>query len=190
MWKNFRNRKKAEMQLRHMMTTDWTCSSCKEIHSGLFDLAAFAPDFWSGEEIYAPNKDVKLDGDFLSEDFCVIDGNSFFVRCVLQFPIKNFDHNFGFGVWSSLSKDNFKRYLEGFDDGNYEPQTTWSSWFSNRIKGIDDVVKQECWVVPQSDRKRPLIYLMDDDHPVSIAQEHGMAAEWLLEIFAANGHST
>jgi len=94
-------RKKAKAKLQQITASDWKCSSCDQVHSGLFDLAAFNPDFWTGEKAYAPNSKLTLEGDFLSEDFCVIEGENFFVRCVLEFPIKGFDLTFGFGVWST-----------------------------------------------------------------------------------------
>ena len=189
MLKDLIERKKAKETFKQIRNSKWLCISCEETHEGLFDLAAFNPDFWNGEKAYAPNNHVTLDGNFLSEDFCVINGENFFVRCVLDFPIKGFDIQFGFGVWSSLSKINFKKYLDEFDNGNFEDGIYWSSWFSNRIKGIENIVKQKCWVNPQSGRKRPLIYFMDDKHPVSLAQQKGMEPKWLLDIYAANGHS-
>ena len=88
MWNKYINRKRAINRVSKMLTETWMCSSCDEEHSGLFDLAAFAPDFWNNDKIYSPNSDVRLDGDFLSEDFCVIDGESFFVRGILELPIR------------------------------------------------------------------------------------------------------
>ena len=189
MWSKYRNSKRAEKQLSKMLTEDWKCSSCEENHSGLFDLAAFAPDFWDREEVYSPNSEVRLDGDFLSEDFCIIDGESFFVRSILELPTRKQAYKFGFGVWSTLSKENFEKYLDGFNDGNFEEGTSWTGWFSTQIKGIENTLRQECWVFPQKGRQRPLIRFMDEQHPVSLAQMNGLEAELLLEIYAANGHS-
>ena len=189
MIKNFLEKQSAKSKLKQIMTGEWKCKSCEDLHSGLFDLAAFKPDFWNGAETYALNKDVTLKGDFLSEDFCVINGESFFVRCVLEFPIKGFDERFGFGVWSTLSKTNFEKYINEFDSGNFDDETFWSSWFSNSLNGIENTIKQKCWVHPLKGRQRPLIYFMDKEHPVTIAQENGIEPKWLLDIIAANGHS-
>jgi len=188
-WNKYQNRKVAETQLNQMLNAEWVCSSCSEKHNGLFDLAAFAPDFWEGEENYSTNSEVRLEGNFLSEDFCVIDGESFFVRSVLDFPIKKHKCRFGFGVWSTLSKTNFQKYIDGFDAGSFPTDTQWTEWFSNQIKGIENTIRQECWVIPQINRQRPLIKFMDEEHPVSVAQTKGLDAEWLLEIYAANGHA-
>lgn len=172
-----------------MLSEDWQCSSCEEKHTGLFDLATFAPDFWNGEEVYSPNSELRLTGNFLSEDFCVIDSESFFVRSVLILPIKKPAYKFGFGVWSTLSKENFEKYIDGFDNGDFDDGTSWTGWFSTQIKGIENTIRQECWVSPQKGRQRPLIQFMDQQHPVSIAQKEGLEAGQLLEIYRANGHN-
>ena len=190
MWKKYKAAKDAEKQLRQMIDSDWKCVSCEETHSGIFDLAAFAPDYWRDEEVYAPNSEIQLEGNFLSEDFCVIDGEHFFVRCVLVLPIKNLDHDFGFGMWASLSKSNFQKYIDGFDAGDFELETFWSSWFSNQIKGLDNVIQQKCWVAPQTGKQRPLVYFMEADHAGYIAQQDGLEPQQLIDIFTANGHST
>jgi hypothetical protein len=75
----------------------------------------------------------RMDGDFLSEDFCIIGGDSFFVRGVLEIPVHGLAEKFGFGSWSSLSRPNFDLYVERFDDGDYAGLGPWSGWFSNRL---------------------------------------------------------
>jgi hypothetical protein len=115
----------------------------------MFDVAAFAPDFWDGAEVYEPNSALRLDGDFLSEDFCIIGGESFFIRGVLEIPVRGVAEKFGFGSWSTLSKANFELYVERFDEGEYPGLGPWTGWFSNRIPGFADTLKQPCWVHPQ-----------------------------------------
>jgi len=96
----------------------------------LIDLAAFAPDPWQGGEVREENSAIHLDGDFLSEDFCVMDGRYFFVRAVLEIPVQGFTQPFGFGCWSTLSRENFEKYIGGFDDGDFADQGPWTGWLS------------------------------------------------------------
>ncbi|MEL6257991.1 MAG: DUF2199 domain-containing protein [Pseudomonadota bacterium] len=187
MWgKNSRNRK-ALRQLEAMMS-DWECVSCGETHSGVFDLAAFAPDYWRGEKLYEPNSALRFGDDFLSEDFCIIGGENFFIRGVALVPVDGLPEPFGFGAWSSLSRQSFDQYIEGFDQGRYESSLGWFGWFSNRFLTFDDTLNQACDVSPRQDRQRPTFLFQNEQHEFGRAQRDGIPAERLLEIFEAYGH--
>ena len=84
---------KAKATLKVMAEGSWNCSKCDKEHTGLFDLAFFKPDAWEGPEEYASNSDLSLDGNFLSEDFCIINGENFLIRCVLMIPIYGLDES-------------------------------------------------------------------------------------------------
>jgi len=155
----------------------------------MFDLGAAAPDQWGTVESVEPNSALRLDGDFLSEDFCVLGGAHFLVRCVFDIPVHGMAEKFGFGCWSTLSRENFELYVEGFDDGVYAGAGPWFGWFSNSLRGFEETLNQRCWVHPQLDRQRPAIELEDSDHQLARAQKEGITPERLLEMYAAYGHS-
>lgn len=184
--KLFGRRKPSALDL--LRDTPWTCAQCGIEHRGLFDLAAFAPDQWEGKEEYEPNSALRLEGDFLSEDFCVLRGEHFFVRCVFDIPVRGLAEKFGYGVWSTLSRANFERYVDAFDTGACSDMGPWSGWFSNRLSTFQDSLNQACWVHPQLDRQRPVISLDDPDHELARAQQDGVMPERLLELYAAHGH--
>lgn len=106
------------------------CTRCGERHEGLPDLAYDAPLFYaalSDEE----QKTIARK----SDDLCSINDEHFYVRAVLYVPILGTDHNFGWGVWVSLSEQNFRRYLEQFDAPEPEQEQGWFGWLSNRLPG-------------------------------------------------------
>lgn len=164
----------------------WTCARCNQDHSWPFDLAAFAPDAWSGAEEYEPNGALRLDGDFLSEDFCVLKGEYFMVRAVLTVPVEGME-DFGFGCWSTLSRANFEKYVAGFNDGAYPDQGPWSGWLCNRLADYVGADPLAVWVQPRQDRQRPLLWVMDDDHPLAVAQDRGVSPERMLKILSCTG---
>src|SRR5690349_9146594 len=95
----------------------WTCPCCGESHGGLRDVACHAPDFWDGGE-KRPNADLLSATHILTEDFCIVDGEHFFVRGVLELPILGApDRSFGYGAWASLSAQDFEIYRSSFDSG-------------------------------------------------------------------------
>ena len=100
---------------------EWICPCCGVKHAGLFDLACARPDLWPGSKKARPNWDVlrarkSFSDNILTEDFCILDGEHFFVRCLLRLPIVGEEDFFGFGVWSTLSR--LDRNLLDADEGN------------------------------------------------------------------------
>ncbi|MBI0475694.1 DUF2199 domain-containing protein [Sphingomonas sp. MA1305] len=164
------------------------CRTCEVEHDGMFDLACNAPDHWPGDQPREPNSALRLDGDFLSDDFCVINGEDFFVRCVFELPVAGLMNKFGYGVWSTLSRTNFEKYVAAFDDARPGDLGPWWGWLSNDLKTWPETRNIGCWVYPQLDRQRPVVVLDDPEHPLSIAQDVGISVERLMAIYAAEGH--
>ena len=168
----------------------WKCASCDEEHGWPFDLAAPAPTVWPHKVEYEPNGALRMDGDFLSEDFCVLGGEYFMVRAVLPIPVIGLAHQFGFGCWSTLSKENFDKYVGGFDTGKYADMGPWTGWLMNVLAGFNE--EPDPLAVnfqPRHDRMRPELWVMDEDHPLGAAQQQGITAERMLEVFAHYGHA-
>jgi hypothetical protein len=172
-----------------LLQGEWQCASCNEWHNGLMDLGATAPDPWPHALEPEPNSALRLDGDFLSEDFCVIRGTNFLVRCVMEFPVHGLEQPWGFGCWSTLSRENFDKYIDGFDDGIYADDGPWFGWLCNQLKPIfvepDPIGLAVC---PRPNRQRPALLVRDEGHPLAIAQNEGLAPGDLIEIFRAYGH--
>jgi len=170
---------------------EWICPSCCLSHRGLFDLVCGKPDCWPGPDDtadYVPNSFALTSGNFLSEDFCVLNDNCF-VRCVLRLPIIGGEGiSFGYGAWSTLSRKNFELYKSMFDVGEMTDLGAWFGWFSNRLEGYPDTLNLKCRLHPQNDRQRPLIELEPTDHPLAREQREGITFDRLLEIYALHGH--
>ena len=187
----FRRQKKereALAALQVMTKTSWRCKSCSREHTGLMDLAMSSPCVQNVEETIEDNSALRMDGNFLSEDFCVVDGKNFIIRCVLEIPITGLENPFGFGIWSSLSKENFQKYLEEFDEGiSSEPQT-WSSWFCSELSYFGNTFGQKAWVLPRRNRRRPLVKIMDKKSILGQCQSNGIAATELIKILEYYGN--
>ncbi len=165
------------------------CPRCNGSHAGIFDLAFDKPQPWSGTGRPIANSEVERWEHFLSEDLCVANGEDFFVRCVLPIPIiGSGGETFAYGVWSSLSRENFGRYVDTFESGAQDELGPWFGWFSNRLKGYPETLFLRCQVHPRSGGRRPWIEIEPGEHPLAIEQREGMTLDRLLEIYALNGH--
>lgn len=157
-----------------------------------------APDHWPYRDGYEDNAGVvlALDAaaqgdavDFLSEDFCLLGGQHFLIRCVLLVPVAGLAQPFGFGCWSTLSEANFRRYLDGFDDGRHSCPMPWTGWLCNglgELTGCDPIAVR---VRPHPDRQRPMLEVIDPDQPLARAQADGLAIEQLVELLDRYGHA-
>ena len=172
------------------MLEPWQCATCGKIHEGVFDLGMPAPWHWQREPLSEPNAQLRMDGDFLSADLCVVGGRDFFVRGVLEIPLRDSDEVFGLGCWSSLSRANFERYVESFNGAEPDTREAWTGWFSTWMKPFPSSINEPCWVQPRGNGLRPSIWLEGGCHPLAQAQREGITTERLLEIYRANGHGT
>ncbi|HLK92518.1 MAG TPA: DUF2199 domain-containing protein [Polyangia bacterium] len=180
---------------QQLMNAGFRCSSCGQKHRGLMDLAIDHPGLWPSERVgeREPNSAVTGRTDVLTPDFCIIDGEDHFVRCVLRLPIVGLglagkEHVFSYGVWSSLSAANFQLYVDSFDSPRQGELGPWFGWFSNSLKGYPETTSLKCQVHPQNDGQRPFLELEPTDHPLSVEQREGVTLDRLFDIFALNGH--
>lgn len=174
---------------RRLNDATWICPCCGISHGGLIDLACSKPEPWTGSEDKVPNSEVASSRHFLSEDFCILDGEHYFVRCTLEIPlIGSGGRHFAYGVWSSLSAKNFRAYVDTFDSGAQRDLGPWFGWFSNRLKGYSETLSLKCQVHPRPGRTRPWIELEPTEHPLAVEQRRGITLDRVLQIYALNGH--
>ena len=174
---------------RRLHDRSWVCPCCGETHSGIFDIAHNKPDPWQGGEECSPNSAAVASTHFLSEDFCVLKGEHFFLRCVLEIPILGTERAcLGFGIWSNVQSKSFTQCVETFDDGRQGELGPWLGRIANQMNGYPDTFNLKCRIHPRSGRQRPRIEPESADHPLALDQRNGITFDRLLEIYAVNGH--
>lgn len=100
------------------MTNDlgFTCSCCGEYHAELpMGFSTMAPDVWS--ESFAGDS-----ASMLATEQCIIKNEHFFLRGTIKIPVIDNDHAFSWGVWVSLSRDNFARSLDVWETPGREAE--------------------------------------------------------------------
>ena len=112
----------------------------------------------------------------LSSDACVIDAKWFFVRGCLDIPVHEHEEPFSWGVWCSLSQDNFLRYGQLFDDVNREPGESFFGWLCSAVPGYPDTQQLKTMVRLRPWPTRPFVELEPTDHPLAIEQREGITA--------------
>ncbi len=155
----------------------WKCHTCEEWHSGpCLDFGFNAPFYWDRDAAEQSPESL------LNEDLCVIDGEHFFVRGVIHLPIIGTAETFRWGVWGSLSEDNFKKLDALFEDPGRAELPPMFSWLSNQVDDCEDTLSLKMYAHVQEPNERPTFELEPTDHPLSQEYHHGITAERVKEI--------
>lgn len=125
---------------------------------------------------------------FLTSDLCVIDDKWFFVRGCLEIPVIGHDDPFIWGVWVSLSEDNFFEFQELLEVKERSKFGPYFGWFSASINIYPETLNLKTKVHIRDDGVRPYIELEPTDHPLALEQQQGISVKRVSEIYANRVH--
>jgi hypothetical protein len=161
----------------------FTCRSCGEVHEGLADLAFAAPYYY-----YTVPETERAERTLLTSDLCSIDNEDFFIRGCLEVPIVGRSDIFSWGAWCSVSRVNFDRYREVFDQVHQSSVGPFFGWFSSRLPAYPDTLRLKVMAHLRDHTTRPWFELETSDHPLSIDYREGITLDRLQGIYEANLH--
>jgi hypothetical protein len=118
----------------------------------------------------------------LSSDQCVVDGEHFFILGNLDIPILGRDDAFRWSLWSSLSKTNFERASELWETVGRETEPPYFGWLSTALPGYPDTLSLKLRVRTQPVGVRPLIDVLEQDHPLYPDQSEGISWKRACEL--------
>lgn len=164
---------------------EWTCACCGARKRGIPDLAFDGPVAWRRAD-----RDPDIRVLEKSDDFCeiVIHGDRFtFIRCVLPVPLAFAPGEFfGFGVWSTLGRENALRYRETFHDDDQGSLGAMFGYLGNVLPGYPDTENLRLTVQPRDGGQRPLVRVQDhhSDHPLWRDQRDGIGEDRLADLLS------
>jgi hypothetical protein len=124
----------------------------------------------------------KLHRTFLDEEYCAIDDENFFVRGIINLPIIGTDETFCWGVWGSLSRQNFEILIKADEDESPVDLPPMFSWLSSQIPDYPDTLSMKMYAHIQEPGSRPHFELQLSDHPLSQEFHNGISPERVKEI--------
>jgi hypothetical protein len=151
----------------------WTCPTCGEAHDELPAVVASTPLVWE-----QASQQEQVDDFDLTTDTCIWKDEHYFLRGVLELPFTDREGVLSFGVWTSLSRESFFRYLPTFEEENEADRLEFPpmfGWFSNSLPGYPEALNLKCNVHARTGGLRPLIELQSTNHPLAIAQREGIS---------------
>lgn len=185
------------MTLEDLADLRWKCGSCEDWHTGpCLDFSHDSPYYWRKEYEQASRVSgllsslgVKRGKTFLNEDYCAIDDESFFVRGLIQLPIIGSPKNFSWGVWGSLSRENFKALMAKDSDPKRAELPPMFSWLSTKISGYPDTLNLKMYAHAHKTEWRPIFVLEPSSHPLSVEFHKGITAHRVKEIMLYKFHA-
>ncbi|MFF0190792.1 DUF2199 domain-containing protein [Streptomyces sp. NPDC005244] len=161
----------------------YKCSSCGNHHDELLmGYATLAPDVWEPAFQNDPNS-------MLSADQCVIKGQHFFIRGSIEIPVIGSEEAFSWGVWVSLSRDNFDRALELWNAQGRESEKPYFGWLSTELALYpESTTNLKTNAHTRSVGQPPYIELEPTDHPLAVEQRSGITQDRVREIAIAVLH--
>lgn len=166
-----------------MSTDKFACGTCGAMHSGPpLSFAAPAPDFWLPD--MADDESCLLDS-----DLCVINGERFFIRGLIELPVWETGETFTWSMWVSLSRPNFTRAVDVWELPGREKEPPYFGWLSNAIAGYEPTtLNLRTNVHTRPVGQLPYIELEPTGHPLAVDQRAGLTMDRVKEIAAFHLH--
>ena len=138
-----------------------------------------APDYWGAPEVSGES--------FLEDELCCIDAPDlqelhFFIRGLIEIPVRGSAELLTYNVWVSLSPANFERAVAHWDDPARTEEKPYFGWLSNNIPGYPETLQLKTRVHTREPGKRPFVELEPTDHPLAVEQRAGIDAHRLGEV--------
>lgn len=161
----------------------FVCECCGTELGDVPSVWAFtAPDYWAALDAGGES--------FLEDELCCIDASEpdgapelhFFIRGLIEIPVRGSDERLTYNIWVSLSPANFERAVRRWDDPARAEEQPYFGWLSNNIPGYPDTLQLKTRVHTRQPGRRPIVELEPTDHPLAVEQRDGIEAHRLAEV--------
>lgn len=160
----------------------FTCSTCGELHATPLSFHPEAPEYWTPAHADDPASQ-------LTSDQCVIAGEHFFLRGLIEIPVLDTGEVFSWGAWVSLSEASFLHIDQRWYDEDRHRDEPSFGWLSTELPGyLTTTINLKTLVHTRPVGVRPLIEVEPTDHPLAREQHYGITAVRLREIVEQQLH--
>lgn len=156
----------------HNDSYSFTCTKCGEHHEVILCFGAEYPVYYFS--IPPEEREKRI---VMNQDLCVVDDEQFFIRGRITIPIKDAKQELVFNVWTSLSRDNFIRVNDMWDEETRTQEPPYFGWLQTSIPGYINTVNIKTLVHTQQVGFIPEIEVVEENHPLQLAQLHGITIE-------------
>ncbi|HEV7691608.1 MAG TPA: DUF2199 domain-containing protein [Hyphomonadaceae bacterium] len=177
---------------RWRMLKQGVACSCGNVHTGLDNLLFHWPDTWPHGAKIEDNAALtadRLDGDFLSADFCVLDGKFYAIRVALDLPLQGSESRLTIVSWSALPKNEFISYFNAANKGQAPGEGRTTGHMLNNVPGYDKTYGMNVMLQAPGRLHRPKMQMLDEAHKLTQDQRQGISLDRTFELYALFGHT-
>ncbi|TPE42800.1 DUF2199 domain-containing protein [Pontibacter mangrovi] len=118
----------------------------------------------------------------ITDSLCVVDDEYFFIRGRLTIPIVDCEEDLIFNVWASLSKENFIRTNELWNEADRVNEPPYFGWLQTYVPTYGNTLNIKTQVITQDVGFIPKVIVTEENHPLALAQIKGIPLEKALSI--------
>lgn len=172
---------------RRLVDPDYACACCGEVLGAAKAVRPEAPFSWKNPP--EPAEDAAFDAgglELFTENYARRDGDNL-LRAYLPIPVKGTEGTVFLGVWCSLKAGNHARFRSAQVRGDADKLGDLPSWLYTQLPRLTGPLLTEGVVVPYPEGRTPLYWITTPKHPFHAAQQDGLSATEVLEIYESFG---
>jgi len=156
---------------------EFECRICGEPHRGLP-----AWHFQAPIQALAIPRHERARRVELTEDDRVIDEREFYLKGLLELPLRGPADQFVWGIWLSVSAESYARFADLFANVSRGVGEQFFGWVCTEIPGYPNTQLLKATLHVREYPVRPRVELEPTDHPLAIDQRDGLAPLRAIEM--------
>ncbi|HEY9789073.1 MAG TPA: DUF2199 domain-containing protein [Candidatus Obscuribacterales bacterium] len=163
------------------------CDVCNERHEIPLNLGFSIPDYVN--KLLPWEREEKCKS---SADWCIVEDRFFYLRGCLEVPIQGTDKIFSWGVWTTVSEDDFDATMDLWNDQARVDEPDYIGSLANSLPLYSETRNLPLAVRTRAIGDRPALNLQESSHPLCTEQREGMTMERAIELakLVLHGQST
>lgn len=173
---------------RRLTDPDYTCACCGTVLGAAKTVWPKAPLSWKNPP--EPTDDSVFDGggtELFTHNYARRDGDNL-LRAYLPIPVKGTEGTVFIGVWCSLRTGNHARFRAAQARGDADKLGELRSMLDTQLPRWTGPLLTEGVIEPYSDGRTPLYWITTPKHPFHAAQQDGLGALEIFEIYENFGY--
>jgi hypothetical protein len=163
----------------------YVCEICGHFHGGQYISLAFdSPD------PYAALSTIERDRAHLGTDDCVIGGDEYYLRGIIELPIVGLDEVFLWGAWARVWQKDYEEFAAHYDaEGRDKLIGPYKARLCNNFPGYElETLNLKCNLKVQPVGTRPLLVIDEPEHPLATEQRNGISLTRARQLSALVRH--